>query len=56
LVEFIIDLIGTTLAAFLGVAFIIVGIMLTLTIFGAVIGLPLAFLGYRLILRANRDE
>lgn len=56
LVEFITDLIGTTLATFLGVALILVGIMFTLTIFGAFLGLPLAFIGYRLILRANRDE
>ncbi|HZQ08908.1 MAG TPA: hypothetical protein VFD70_20175 [Anaerolineae bacterium] len=51
LVTFIIGLTGRLLAVVLGVVLLIVGILLTLTIIGAIVGIPLFVLGLALIAR-----
>ncbi len=51
LVVWIVTLTGRLVAAILGLVFIIVGAILTLTVVGAIIGIPLAIFGILLILR-----
>lgn len=47
----IIELTGRLFAILLGVMFIAVGVLLTLTIVGALVGIPLILLGFSLVLR-----
>ncbi len=51
LVTIIIELTGRLVGMILGVVFIIVGVILSLTIVGAILGIPLALFGLMLIFR-----
>ena len=51
LVVWIVSLTGRLIAVLLGLVFIIAGILLTLTIVGAVIGIPVAMFGILLMVR-----
>jgi hypothetical protein len=51
LLAVIVELTGRFLAMVLGFVFIIVGVILSLTIIGAIIGVPLAIIGLLLFLR-----
>ena len=52
LLFFIIELTGRLVGGILGLAFMIVGIVATVTIIGAVIGIPLIVFGFLLMLRS----
>ncbi len=52
LLTFILELIGRLLCALLGIALMIAGITITLSIIGAPVGIPLAALGFLLLMRA----
>lgn len=47
----IIELTGRFVAILLGVVFMVVGVLLCLTIVGAIVGIPLALFGLMLMLR-----
>ncbi len=47
----IVELTGRFVAMVLGIVFIIVGILVSLTIVGAIVGVPLAVIGLLLLLR-----
>ena len=47
----IFDLVGNLLAIILGLAFVIVGVLLTLTLVGAIVGIPMIIFGTALMLR-----
>ncbi len=47
----IVELTGRFVAMVLGIVFIIVGIIVSLTIVGAIVGIPLAIVGLLLLLR-----
>ena len=51
LVTWILEITGRLAAIILGVVFIIVGTVLSLTVVGAVLGIPLALFGFLLMLR-----
>jgi len=51
LLAIIVELTGRFLAMVLGIVFIVVGIIVSLTIVGAVVGVPLAVIGLLLLLR-----
>ena len=51
LVFWIISLTGRLVAVVLGVVFLIVGIILTVTVVGAIVGIPLGLFGLLLIVR-----
>ena len=51
LLAFILEFTGRVLGVVLGLALIIVGIVASLTVVGAIVGVPLIFLGALLILR-----
>ena len=51
LVAGIITLTGRLVAAILGLVFMIVGVVVSLTVIGAIIGVPLIVFGFLLILR-----
>ena len=51
LVSFILGLTGRLLAVLLGFVLLIAGILLTLTVIGAIIGIPLLVIGFMLVLR-----
>lgn len=51
LVTFIFEAIGRLLAMLLGVALMFVGVLLSLTVIGAIIGIPLIVFGFLLMLR-----
>jgi hypothetical protein len=51
LLAVIVELTGRFLAMVLGIVFIVVGIIISLTIVGAIIGIPLAIIGLLLLLR-----
>ncbi len=51
LVTFILGLTGRLLAVLVGLVLLIVGILLTMTIIGAIVGIPLFLLGLALIAR-----
>lgn len=51
LLAVIVELTGRFVAMVLGLVFIIVGIVISLTIIGAIVGIPLAFIGLLLLLR-----
>lgn len=52
LLAVILTLTGRLLAAILGMAFIIIGLILTVTFVAAPVGIPLAFFGFLLMLRS----
>ncbi len=51
LLTWIVEFTGRLLAVVLGLALMIVGIVLSLTVIGAVVGIPLALVGLLLVLR-----
>lgn len=51
LLAVIVEMTGRFVAMVLGVVFIIVGIIVSLTIVGAIVGIPLAMVGLLLLLR-----
>ncbi|OZV11797.1 hypothetical protein CIW83_13140 [Tissierella sp. P1] len=51
LVEGIMKVTGRLVAIMLGFAFLILGIVLSLTFIGAILGIPLAVLGFTMIIR-----
>ena len=51
LLAVIVEMTGRFVAMVLGVVFIIVGVIVSLTIVGAIIGVPLAIIGLLLLLR-----
>jgi hypothetical protein len=52
LVSFVVTLTGILLGLGLGVLFMILGLALTATFVGAIVGIPLFILGFMLLLRA----
>jgi len=51
LLAVIVEMTGRFVAMVLGIVFIIVGIIISLTIVGAIVGVPLAIIGLLLLLR-----
>ena len=51
LVAWIIGLTGRLIAVVLGLVFLVVGVILTITVVGAIIGIPLIIIGFLLVLR-----
>ena len=51
LLAVIVELTGRFVAMVLGIVFIIVGVIVSLTIIGAIVGVPLAIVGFLLFLR-----
>ena len=51
LLAVIVEMTGRFLAMVLGIVFIVVGIIISLTIVGAIVGIPLAVIGLLLLLR-----
>ncbi len=52
LLTFILNVIGRLLCALLGIALMIAGVAIALSIVGAPVGIPLAALGFLLLVRA----
>ena len=52
LLTFILNATGNLVLAVLGIVLMVVGLLITLTVVGAPIGIPLAILGFLLLLRA----
>jgi hypothetical protein len=51
LLAVIVEMTGRFVAMVLGIVFIVVGILVSLTIIGAIVGIPLAVIGLLLLLR-----
>lgn len=51
LVTFILGMTGRLLAVVLGFVLLIVGLLLTLTLIGAIVGIPMLIVGFALIVR-----
>ena len=51
LIAVIVEMTGRLLAMVLGIVFIMVGVIISLTIIGAIIGIPLVIIGLLLLLR-----
>jgi len=51
LIAVIVEMTGRFVAMVLGVVFIIVGVIVSLTIVGAIVGIPLAIIGLLMLLR-----
>ena len=51
LVAFIFELTGRFLAIVLGIVFMIVGVIVSLTVIGAIIGIPMILFGLMLVIR-----
>lgn len=52
LLAFILQITGRVLALVLGVALLMLGVVLTLTVIGAPLGIPVALLGFLLLVRS----
>ena len=52
LVTFVFEIIGRLLSALLGIGLMFAGIAITLSVVGAPLGIPLAALGFLLLIRA----
>ncbi|MDH3612045.1 MAG: hypothetical protein OEU90_02150 [Gammaproteobacteria bacterium] len=52
LVTFILGVVGRLLCALLGIGLMAAGVTITLTVVGAIVGIPLAALGFLLLVRA----
>jgi hypothetical protein len=52
LVVWILEITGRTLAFILSLVFVFVGVLLTMTVVGAIIGIPLAIIGVMLFVAA----
>ncbi len=48
----LVELMGRAMAALLGLLVMIIGVLLTTTLIGAVIGIPLVIFGFLLVVRA----
>ena len=51
LLTWILEFTGRLVAVILGVVFILVGVIISLTVIGAVVGVPLAIFGFLLMMR-----
>lgn len=51
LTAFILEATGRLLAVLIGVVLMIVGILVSLTVIGAIIGVPIALFGFALVIR-----
>ncbi len=51
LLAVIVELTGRFVAMILGIVFILIGVIVSLTIIGAIVGVPLAIIGLLLLLR-----
>jgi hypothetical protein len=51
LLSVIVEMTGRFVAMVLGIVFIVVGVIVSLTIIGAIVGIPLAVIGLLLLLR-----
>jgi len=51
LVAFIFELTGRFLAIVLGIVFMIVGVIVSLTVIGAIVGIPMILFGLMLVIR-----
>jgi hypothetical protein len=51
LISGIVEFTGRVVAVILGLVFMIVGVIISLTIVGAIVGVPLAILGFMLTMR-----
>jgi hypothetical protein len=52
LLTFVLNLVGRLIGSILGLGFMIAGVAITMSVVGAPIGIPLASLGFLLLLRA----
>lgn len=52
LLTFVLNVVGRLICSILGLGFMIAGIAITMSVVGAPIGIPLASLGFLLLLRA----
>ena len=52
LLTFVVELIGRLLCAVLGIGLMIAGVTITLSIIGAPVGIPLASIGFLLLVRS----
>ena len=52
LITWILELTGRLIAAILGLVFMILGALLTVTVIGAIIGIPLIIFGFALMIRS----
>ena len=52
LLTFVVELIGRLLCALLGIGLMIAGVTITLSIIGAPVGIPLASIGFLLLVRS----
>jgi hypothetical protein len=52
LLTFILKLVGRIVSALIGIAFMVAGIAITITVLAAPIGIPLAAFGFLLLVRA----
>jgi hypothetical protein len=52
LLTFILTVIGRLVCAFLGIGLMVMGVAITLSVVGAPLGIPLASLGFLLLIRA----
>ena len=52
LLTFVVELIGRLLCAVLGIGLMIAGVAITLSIIGAPVGIPLASIGFLLLVRS----
>lgn len=51
-VGFLFELVGRFLAGVIGLVFILIGCIITATVIGAIIGIPLIFTGFALLVKA----
>jgi len=51
LVATIVEMVGRFLAIVIGLVFMLVGVLVSLTIIGAIVGIPLAIIGFLLVVR-----
>ena len=52
LITFVFEIIGRVLSAILGIGLMFAGVAITLSVIGAPVGIPLAALGFLLLIRA----
>lgn len=52
LLTFVLNLVGRLLCSILGIALMIAGVLITMSVVGAPLGIPLASLGFLLLIRA----
>ncbi|HQE91347.1 MAG TPA: hypothetical protein PLH19_06825 [Anaerolineae bacterium] len=52
LISWILQLTGRLVAIILGLVFMIIGVLLTVTLIGAIVGIPLIIFGFLLLIRS----